>query len=391
MASGRPDEAVRFFAVATSLRPGSGLALSGFGKSLLSSGQLAEAAATFRELTRLRSDDALARVALGSSLLSLGEPEEAEVQFHEAKRLKPDDWMVRDQIAIAYSDQGDWSKAVDEQRELVRRFPRLAVVHKALAHALQSAGHLEEAVAEFREAVGIDPRFSPAYLFLARALIESGDNRGALEALAKVAPGPPPVDPVLSPTALSSRAEKLIALEPRLLAVVAGAELPADAEECVLFAKLAFAQGSYKEAALLWAEAFTASPALAADLVSADRFQAARAAALASICDSPGKISPESGSQSRWRLQAMAWLEADLAASAVLLEAGNYRQRLTVKKRVGRWQVDPALAAIRDEPSIAEIPEFERRSLGFFWGRVQALGEKAAANNARGRGLDKNP
>ena len=101
MASGRPEEAVRFFAVAAGVRPRSGLALSGLGKALLLSGQPSEAADILREVTRLRPDDALAHVALGSALLTLGEPHEADAEFGEARRLKPDDWVVRDQIALA--------------------------------------------------------------------------------------------------------------------------------------------------------------------------------------------------------------------------------------------------------------------------------------------------
>ena len=133
----------------------------------------------------------------------LGEPHEAAAEFAEAKRLKPDDWMVRDQIGLAYSDCGEWTAAVEEQSEAVRRFPRSAVAHKALAHALQSAGRIEDAIAEFREAVRLDPRFSAAYLFLGRALIETGDYQEALDALARVDPGPPPADPYLSAGDLS--------------------------------------------------------------------------------------------------------------------------------------------------------------------------------------------
>jgi tetratricopeptide (TPR) repeat protein/tRNA A-37 threonylcarbamoyl transferase component Bud32 len=388
LASARFDEAVRFFAVATGVRPGSRLALSGLGKALLLSGQPAEAADIFRELTRLRPDDALARVALGSSLLALGQPQEAEAEFREAKRLKPDDWMVRDQIAIAFSDRGDWAAAVEEQRESVRRFPGLAVVHKALAHALQSAGRIEEAIAEFREAVRLNPRFSSAYLFLGRVLIEAGDYRAALDALARVDVGPPPPDPVLSPSTLASRAEHLLALEPRLPAVVEGCDLPADAEECVEFARLAFARRAYAAAAHLWTEAFTASPALAADLVSGNRFQAARAAALAGAGDGKGQreSSPEADSPTRWRAQAVAWLEADLAASAAALETGRFPQRAAVNKRLSRWQVEPALAGLRDEPAVAGLPESERRSLHDLWRRIAALRAKAAAPPAHRAG-----
>src|SRR6202011_2587523 len=143
----------------------------------------------------------------------------------------PDDWMVRDQIAIAYSDRGEWTAAVEEQAEAVRKFPRFAVAHKALAHALHSAGRIEDAVAEFREAVRLDPRLGSASLFLGRALIETGDYSGALEALARVDPGPPPADPFLTPADLSSRARELMSLDSRLPAVLEGVELPTDAEE----------------------------------------------------------------------------------------------------------------------------------------------------------------
>ncbi len=198
LAAGRPEEAVRFFAVAAGLSPRSGLALGGLGKALLQSGQPSEAADILREVTRLRPDDALAHVVLGSALLMLGEPHGADAEFREARRLKPDDWVVRDQIGLAHSDRGDWAAAVEEQRESVRRFPGLAVAHKALAHSLEGAGRTDEAIAEFREAVRLEPRFPSAYLYLGRALIEAGDYRAALEALARVDPGPPPPDPNIS-------------------------------------------------------------------------------------------------------------------------------------------------------------------------------------------------
>ena len=73
----------------------------------------------------------------------------------------------------------------------------------------------------------------------------------------------------------------MIALEARLPAVVEGCDRPADPEELAAFARLAFARHQHAASARLWAEAFAASPALAADLASLNRFQAARAAALA--------------------------------------------------------------------------------------------------------------
>ena len=260
MADGKPEEAVRFFAVATGVRPRSGLAVGSLGKALLRSGQPGEAAATLRELTRLRPDDAHGHVSLGSALLRLDDREDAESEFREAKRLKPDDWMVRDQIAWALVDTGDWHEAIAEFRETVRRFPSLAIAHKSLGHALLETGHTDEAVAELRTAIRLDPRCAPAYVYLGCALIESGDYTAALDALARPNLGPPHSDPKLNPSTLASRAEHRLSLEARLAAVEKEVARPADAREVAEFARLAFARRRYETSARLWSQAFTFSP-----------------------------------------------------------------------------------------------------------------------------------
>jgi eukaryotic-like serine/threonine-protein kinase len=389
MASGRPDEAVRFFTVAAGVRPKSCLALNGLGKSLLLSGQPAEAGDVFRELIRLRPEDALSHVALGSALLTLGEAPGAAAEFGVARRLKPDDWMVRDQIALAYSDRGEWTAAIQEQTEAVRRFPKSPVAHKALAHALQSAGRIEDAIAEFREAVRLAPRFSSAYLFLGRALVETGDYAGALDTLSRVDPGPPPADPFLSPADLSARARDLMTLEVRFPAVVEGAEFPVDAEEEVSFARIAFARHEPVAAARLWAESFASSPELATDLTTANRFQAARAAALAGSAHGHGDSASDDESRARWRKLAIDWLSADLTASATALTSGSYQEREAVLRRLGRWRVDPALAGIRDERELAGLAESERRSLREFWLRAEAIRARGTAPAAPASDLGK--
>jgi serine/threonine-protein kinase len=371
LASDRPEEAIRFYAVAAGVRPQSALALGGLGRAIQMSGQTAEAADLFRQCTHLRPEDPLAHVALGSALLALGESSEAHAEFSEAKRLKPKDWVVRDRIALAYSDRGGWDAAIREQREAVRLFPEMGVAHKALAHALQSAGRLDEAVAEFREAVRLDPRNSASHLFLGRALIEAGEPRAAREALARIGPGPPP-DSFIVPEMLALRAEKLAALEPRLPAVMSGREAPAGAEEAASFARLAFARNRPEVAGRLWLRAFAASPDFAADLAAMNRFQAARAAVRAAT-EGDGELAG-SGADSRadWRRQAVEWLRADLAASTAILNTGTAPQRAAVARRLSRWQVDPALASIRDEPALSVLPEAERRSLRELWEAVRA-------------------
>jgi serine/threonine-protein kinase len=374
VASGRPEEAVRYYAVAAGVRPRSWLALRGLGRALLQSGQPVEAGDVLHEVNRLRPDDALAHVALGSACLMLGEPHDAESEFAEARRLKPNDWLFRDQIALARSDRGDWALAAEEQRESVRRFPTLAVAHKALAHALEGAGHTDAAIAEFREAVRLQPRFPSAYLFLGRALIEAGESRAALAALEHVDPGPPPPDPNLSVVALKERAEQRLTLEAQLAAILEEYEVSVDPEATMELARLAFSRRMYIVSARLWADAFSAAPSLAADPATGNRFQAIRAAALAGA---------------EWRTRAVAWLEADLAVSAAALEAGSVRQRAAVVRRLGRWLIDPALASLRDETPLATVPESERGPIHDLWHRVEALRAKSASSQTRSN--DRNP
>src|SRR3954470_3523381 len=104
----------------------------------------------------------------------------------------------------------------------------------------------------------------------------------------------------------------MMALGARLPAVTEGCDRPADPEELAAFARLAFARGQPAASARLWAEAFAASPALAADMASSNRFQAARAAVLAGAEGGPERPLPDGRSPERWREQALAWLEADL-------------------------------------------------------------------------------
>ena len=385
LASGRPEEAVRFFAVAAGISPRSGLALSGLGKALLQSGQPSEAADILREVTRLRPDDALAHVALGSALLMVGEPHEADAEFGEARRLKPDDWVVRDQIALARSDRGDWIAAVEEQRESVRRFPGLAVVHKALAHALEGAGRGDEAIAEFREAVRLEPRFPSAYLYLGRALIEAGDYRAALEALARVDPGPPPADPKLSPSTLASQAERLIALEPRLADVMTGCDRPADAE----------AMRGFRPDRLL--------PAL---LRGGGPPMGRRVRRLAGDGGRPSHWEPLPGRTSRGAGRCRGRPSRGLArrpfAGAVAgagrgLAGGRprrVRRRSGVGDRPAASRGPEAAGPVAGRPgpggtprwpAMAGIPEPERRSLRDLWRRVDAVRGKAAAPARKGR------
>ena len=79
----------------------------------------------------------------------------------------------------------------------------------------------------------------------------------------------------------------------------------------------------------------------------------------------------------------MAWMKGDRAAAANLLETGTIRERSELPKRLGRWQVDPALSALRGESATTAPNEPERRSLREFWSEVESLMQKARTTVTR--------
>ena len=115
-----------------------------------------------------------------------------------------------------------------------------------------------------------------------------------------VDPGPPPADPKLSPSTLASQSGA-----PDRAGAAAARRRERDAtalptrKSRAEFARLAFSRHFYAAAARLWADAFAASPTLAADPITGNRFQAARAAALAGAEGGRLEDSPDARSGAR--------------------------------------------------------------------------------------------
>src|SRR5262249_40186793 len=100
-------------------------------------------------------------------------------------------------------------------------------------------------------------------------------------------------------------AERYVALEKKLPAVLAGQARPAAAREEVGLGEVCFLQRRYDAAARLYAGAFATQPALVDDLTAGHRHRAAFCAALASC--GQGEAPPAGPQRQRWRHQALAW------------------------------------------------------------------------------------
>jgi hypothetical protein len=70
-----------------------------------------------------------------------------------------------------------------------------------------------------------------------------------------------------------------------------------------------------------------------------------------------------------WRSRAMDWLEAALEIWA---SWNLSAQRKAIREQLDRWNREPELKGLRDEPDIARLPEAERKRCRDLWARVVA-------------------
>jgi tetratricopeptide (TPR) repeat protein len=159
--------------------------------------------------------------------------------------------------------------------------------------------------------------------------------------------------------------ERMVALDARLPALLQGKERPAAAELLEL-ARLCRDYGRPHAAAGLFTAAFAARPPLADDL--GNRYAAACAAARAAV-DQDSANGPLGGTErAGLRRQALAWLRADLALGARLLNEGK-----GVGWSLADWQSGPDLASVRDQTKLAKLPDSERQPWQRLWADVAAV------------------
>src|SRR5262249_18548667 len=118
----------------------------------------------------------------------------------------------------------------------------------------------------------------------------------------------------------------------------------------------------------LYAAAFAARPALAEDLGSRNRSDAACAAARAAADPGPEGAPLGEPERAGLRRQALGWLRADLALRTKVLQAGKSRGRT-----LATWQTDDALAGVRERAALERLPDDERAAWQRLWADVAAV------------------
>jgi hypothetical protein len=77
--------------------------------------------------------------------------------------------------------------------------------------------------------------------------------------------------------------------------------------------------------------------------------------------------------------RALAWLQAERAAWAEVLDSGDAQARRAGRQALQHWRSDPDLADVRDPDALAKLPEAERTAWRSFWADVDRLWKRAGA------------
>jgi serine/threonine-protein kinase len=184
-------------------------------------------------------------------------------------------------------------------------------------------------------------------------------------------------------------AQRLVAMEPRLPALLRGEAAPADALETATLARLCSLRERTVQAARLYRQAFAAAPQLSDDANAGYRYDAARAAARAGCGRGDDAVQLNDSERAVWRRQALEWLRAEPAlwAKQVADDPPQFRRAAMLT----RWQKSPDLAGLRDGAPLARLPETEQAEWRQFWADVRAAVAKARAGGGPAGKADQKP
>jgi eukaryotic-like serine/threonine-protein kinase len=310
--------------------------------------------------------------------------------FRKVLELEPDHAMAWYNLGIIFLAQKDVPEAVDALRKSVKADPKDAKAWYNLGNALRDQynlgdgprdlEHLKEAAQAYEQAIKARPDYAEAYCNLGFALQAQGRLAESLAAMKKGHDlGSRRTNWTYPSPDWLKDCKRLADLEKRLPAVLQG-EVVSAADYVALAGMCSRYLRRYPDAAKLFAQAFAADPALADKAAMGYRSQAAGAAVMAAADMGVG-ASLDDQERARWRQQALAWLQADLAAFNQT--SATTAQRALLLKTYRRWTRDDYLAGVRTPQALAELPSSEQAAWRQLWTDVERVVATAPESDAK--------
>jgi tetratricopeptide (TPR) repeat protein/serine/threonine protein kinase len=273
-------------------------------------------------------------------------------------------------LGAALAAQRDLTAAVQAYRQSIALNPRDATVYTNLGSALAAKKDLAGAIQAYRKALAINPRLGAAHQNLGLVFWQQGEFAQALAAWKQAVQRLPASD--RSRVAIQQAlplCQRMADLEAKLPGVLDGKQAPGNARERIEYAQVCAAKWLTGAAVRLYEQAFAEETRLADELRAGHRYQAARMAALTGAGQGKDADRLEAGERARWRRQALQWLRADLG----LFRKRSAESGEVVKQRLRQWQIDAALAGIRDPAALAKLAAEEQTACKKLWAEVERL------------------
>jgi tetratricopeptide (TPR) repeat protein len=360
------EEAVGHYEQALRIDPNFAPAHVGLGAALEDSGRAEAAVGHYEQALRIDPNYADAHLNLGAALRARGQVEAAIGHYEQALRINPRYIQAHVNLGMALESRGQAAEAIRHYEEALRIDPRYTKAHLNLGSALYRRGQAAEAIHHYEEALRIQPNNAEVHCKLGQMLLRQGRFEEALahlqegHQLGSKQPG------WRYPSAQWVRhAERLLLLDRKLPAILAGQARPVDAEEQLGLAEVCTLTKQYAAATRLYADAFAARPPLA----DANRYVAACTAALAGCGQDQDTARLSDTEKGRLRRQAREWLSADLAMRVKQLP----HDRRAAEEALRHWLKDPDLAGVRDPAALAQLAEEERREWRSLWQQIDGL------------------
>jgi tetratricopeptide (TPR) repeat protein/serine/threonine protein kinase len=361
--------------------PGLAAAYMYLGSALAGLKKLPESIAAYEKAIEIDPKSPKTYYNLGTAHREQRRPSDAIRAFQKAIELDPTYADAHRGLGLVLAEQGKPSEAIAAYEKAIALDPNLKMVHYHLGNALRAQHKLADATIAYRKAIELAPDHPEPHCNLGHTLKEQGRFTEALAAfekgdeLGRRTPGWS-----YPSAAWVKECKSLIALDQKLPGVLKAAD--ADAAEQIALADLCLRyKKQYRDAATLYDRAFAAQPKLAEELQKGHRYNAARAAALASTgqeTDAGMRLADE---RARLRRQALGWLKADLAAWALQLENSSAPARTQAAAQLRDLHHSSDFQALRDPAALAALPEDEQRQWRALWDQVATLLPRA--NGAR--------